>query len=248
MNPLDISISYDFAKLQFSLPWQPDQKAVFTMPQFYAGVGGENGCLIDQTLTWKPSETPDAEAVFSLDVAPEDTGIQFGGKLLLPKPGEALTRMTLKNVSDHVLEEGHSTALLKFPEGEGYDDPDGKNTFFHGEFGWVSLADLCARADIKSLHLPIRMGTNFKGLTIIWNLIARVFPKHNYAIALGMDRVNGYACAGDHPDWGTSLLTGFRWGSVMQPGETRNAWLRTYILPGGLEPIHERFFRDRRER
>jgi hypothetical protein len=240
VNPLDISLSYDLAKLQIGIPWNLAQKAVLTIPQFYAGVGGDNGCLIDQTLTWKPSETPDAEAVFSLDVPSEETGIQFGGKLLLPKPGEALVRLNLKNVSAHVLEEGHHTALLNFPEGEGYDDPDGKNTFFHGEFGWVSLADLCARVELKSLHLPIRMGSNFKGLTVIWNLIARVYPKHN--------RVAGYACASDHPDWGTSLLAGFRWGAMMNPGESRNAWMRLYFLEGGLEQLHERFFKDRRER
>ena len=248
MNPLDILISSDLTKLQIGLPWQPEQRAVFTIPQFYGGTGDEDGFLIDQTLVWKPSEQPDCEATVSLDVPKEQTGIEFHGKLGLPKPGELLIRMKLKNVSDHIIEEGHHTMMLKLPDDAGYDDPEGKQTFLHADIGWISLADLCARMELKSLHLPIRVGSNFNGLTVIWNLIARVFPKQGYAIAIGLDRSNGYAFASDHPDWGTGLLAGFRWGALMKPGESREAWMRMYFLPGGLEPVHQRFFKDRRER
>ena len=248
MNPLDISISSDLARLQIGLPWDQNQRAIFTIPQFYGGTGGDDGFLIDQTLTWRPSEQPDAEANVSLDVPPAETGIEFQGKLSLPKPGELLLRMKLKNASDHVIEEGHHTMLLTMPKDLGYDDPDGKYTFFHADIGWISLADLCARMDLQSLHLPIRIGSNFNGLTVIWNLVARVFPKHGYAIAIGLDRMNGYAFASDHPDWGTGLLAGFRWGALMKPGESREAWMRLYFLQGGLEPIFQRFSRDRRER
>jgi hypothetical protein len=248
VNPLDISISSDLTKLQIGLPWKPEHRAVFTVPQFYGGVGGEEGFLIDQALTWQPSEQPDCEATFALDVPSEESGIEFQGKLAMPKPGEILLRMKLKNASEHIIEEGHHTMLLTLPSEPGYDDPEGRYTFFHGDLGWISVADLCARAEMKSLHLPIRVGSNFNGLTIIWNLIARVFPKQGYAIAVGLDRSNGYAFASDHPDWGTGLLAGFRWGALMKPGESREAWLRMYLLPGGLEPIHQRFSRDRRER
>ncbi len=248
MNPLDISISADLAKLQIGLPWQPDQKAVFSIPQFYGGTGPDDGFLINQTLTWSPSEQPDCEATFGLDVPPEETGIDLQGKLGLPKPGEVLLRMKLTNASDQVIEEGHHTMLLNLPSEPGMDDPEGRYTFFHADSGWISLADLCARMELKSLHLPIRIGSNFNGLTVIWNLIARVFPKQNYVMAVGLDRSNGYAFASDHPDWGTGLLSGFRWGSALKPGESREAWMRMYFLEGGLEPLHLRFYKDRRER
>lgn len=248
MNPLDISINSDLNRLQIGLPWQPEQRAILTIPQFYGGTGGQDGFLIDQTLKWQPSEQPDCEATFTLDVPSDHTGIEFQGRLGLPRPGELMIRMKLKNVSPHVIEEGHHTVLLNLPKDAGYDDPEGKYTFFLVDVGWISLADLCARIDMKSMHLPIRLGSNFKGLTVTWNLIARVFPKHNFAIAMGLDRVNGYAFASDHPDWGTSLLAGYRWGAVMKPGEARESWMRIYFLEGGLEPVHQRFSRDRRER
>ncbi len=248
VNALDISISSDLTKLQVGLPWRPEERAIFSIPQFYGGLGGDDGFLIDQTLTWKPSEEPDCEATFSLDVPSEQTGIEFSGRLSLPKPGEVLLRMKLKNAGDRIIEEGHHTVLLSMPKDSSYDDPDGKFTFFHADIGWISLADLCARIDLQSLHLPIRIGSNFNGLTVIWNLIARVFPKAGHAVAMGLDRMNGYAFASDHPDWGTGLLAGFRWGAMMKPGESREAWLRLYFLQGGLEPIHQRFSRDRRER
>jgi len=248
VNPLDISISSDFSRLQVGLPWQQDHQAVFTIPQFYGGTGGEDAFLVEQTLKWQPADGPDHDATFTLDVPSDVTGIEFDGKLSLPRPGEVLLRMRLKNVSSHVIEEGHHTMVLSLPKDQGYDDPDGKTTFFHADLGWITLADLCKRIDLKSLHLPIRVGSNFNGLTVIWNLIARQYARHGYAIAVGLDRVNGYAFASDHPDWGTSLLAGFRWGALMKPGETRESWMRIYLLPGGLEPIHQRFFRDRRER
>lgn len=248
MSPLDIAISSDRSLLRIALPWQPEHQAVFSIPQFYGGTGGDDGFLINQTLRWEPSDGPDCEATFSLDVPPDVTGIEFTGRLSLPRPGEILLRMRLKNVSSQTIEEGHHTMVLSLPKDEGYEDPDGRTTFFHADLGWISIADLCARIDLKSLHLPIRVGSNFNGLTVIWNLIARTYSRNNCAIALGLDRVNGYAFASDHPDWGTSLLAGFRWGAQMKPGEARDSWLRIYLLPGGLEPIHQRFFRDRRER
>lgn len=248
VNALDISITSDLTKLQVGLPWSFEHRAVFTIPQFYGGTGGNDGFLIDQALKWQPSEEPDCEATFTLDVPSEETGIEFSGKLGLPNPGEVLVRMKLKNAGQNVIEEGHHTMLLNFPKDLGFDDPDGKYTFFHGDLGWISLADLCARVDLKSLHLPIRIGSNFNGLTVIWNLVARVFPKQGYTIALGLDRLNGYAFASDHPDWGTGLLAGFRWGAMLKPGESREAWMRMYFLPGGLEPLHQRFSRDRRDR
>ena len=248
MNPVDISITSDLTKLQIGLPWRQDAKAVLTVPQFYGGSGGDDGFLIDQTLTWQPSVQPDCEANFSMDVPPAETGIEFLGKLAMPKPGELLLRMKLKNASDHVIEEGHHTLVVNLPGDQALDDPEGRYTFLHADIGWISLADLCARMELKSLHLPIRVGSNFNGLTVIWNLIARVFPKQGYSLAIGLDRMNGYAFASDHPDWGTGLLAGFRWGAQLKPGESREAWMRMYFLPGGLEPIHQRFFKDRRER
>lgn len=248
MNPLDISISADLARLQIGLPWQPEKKAVFTIPQFYGGIGPDDGFLVNQTLVWKPSETPDCEATFSLDVPPEQTGLELTGRLSLPKPGEVLLRLKMRNASDQTIEEGHHTVLLNFPEEENFRDAPGAMTFFHGEFGWVNLRDLCARANIPSLHVPIRSGSNFNGLTIIWNLIARTFPDHQYGVAICVDRMSGYAFASDHPDWGTGLLAGLRWGAALKPGDTREAWIRMYFLQGGLEPIHQRFFKDRRER
>lgn len=248
MNPLDISISADLAKLQIAIPWQPEKKVVFTIPQFYGGIGADDGFLVNQTLVWKPSETPDCEATFTLDVPPEQTGVELSGRLSLPKPGEVLLRLKMRNASEQAIDEGHHTVLLNFPEVADYQDADGKQTYFHGEFGWINLADLCARVDLKTLHLPIRSGSNFNGLTIIWNLIARTFPQQQYAVALAVDRMSGYAFASDHPDWGTGLLAGLRWGATLKPGETRESWIRMYLLPGGLEPIHQRFFKDRRER
>jgi hypothetical protein len=248
VKPLDISISSDLSRLQIALPWQPERRARFTIPQFYGGTGGDEGFLIDQNLRWQPADEPDCEATFTLDVPPEQTGIDLQGRLSLPKPGEMLVRMKLRNAGTGAIHEGHHTTLLSLPDDLGLDDPEGRNTFFHADIGWISLADLCTRMELKSLHLPIRLGSNFKGLTVIWNLIARVFPQHGYVLAVGLDRVNGYAFASDHPDWGTGLLSGFRWGALLKPGEVREAWLRAYILPGDLESIHQRFFKDRRDR
>lgn len=247
-QPLDISISHDLTRLNIALPWDPERRAVFSMPQFYGGMGADDGFLINQTLRWQPSEEPDCEAVCALDVPPEETGIELTGKLYLPRPGELLMRFKLRNASEHVIEEGHHTLVLQLPDGAGLDDAEGRSTFFQVDTGWICLSDLAARIDMKSLHLPIRLGSNFNGLTVVWNLIARHYADKGYTLAIGMDRMNGYAFASDHPDWGTGLLSGFRWGSAMQPGESREAWYRLYLLPGNPEAVHQRFSRDRRER
>jgi hypothetical protein len=237
MNHLKLTIGRLQRDILVAAPGLVTGHIKLRVPEFYAKTQARN-FAIDQVLCWR---TVDGNGTihFSLDVPPEEVGIDYHGSAALQEGDQLEFLATIANFQGEDILAAHHTIHLDLSTLEGFDDPRNERTFVFTDTGWKNLAALLPPAGPRTASA--RVGASYQHTTIIWKVVALMSESRDRVIAFALDRA--YAFANNHPEWPKGLLIGCRWGTLYKDEEL-TARGKLYLCRGGLEELQALYVKD----